>query len=162
MNTIRCLEESGEYSSHSKKTHFHQIQFCTGKIILWVLKATYWKPREIWPLHRKKTKMKNYNPKKLSKWKILIFPSLSTSLMLIYLCAFKSINSLNTTFFGKAQNFFSCSKCRKFKGYPATQHYDSSKIWTGNPFLNFAIQGTAIPKGDGWSLFGPLAFLYFT
>ena len=89
MNTIRCLEESGEYSSHSKKTHFHQIQFCIGKIILWVLKATYWKPREIWPLHHKKTKMKNYNQKKLSKWNILIFPSLSTSLMLIYLCALR-------------------------------------------------------------------------
>ena len=31
--------------------------------------------------------MRNYNQKKLSKWKILIFPSLSTSLMLISLCA---------------------------------------------------------------------------
>lgn len=33
--------------------------------------------------------MKNYNQKKLSKWKILIFPSLSTSLMLISLCALR-------------------------------------------------------------------------
>lgn len=67
INPIRYTEESGEYSSHHKK-NFHQIQFCTGKIILRILKATYFF------LFYKKQKAINYSPNKQSKGKILIFP----------------------------------------------------------------------------------------
>jgi len=96
---IRGIFKSPKTKKQNKTKTSHQIQFCIRKIILRVLEAIYQRTREMWPSHLKKqTKKNKYSPKKLSKWKILVFPpslSKSAANFPLYL---KSINSLHKRF----------------------------------------------------------------
>lgn len=109
----------------------------------------------MWPPHLKKKKKIHYNPNKLSKWKILVFPPLLHESAANFSLYPKSINSLHKRFLVQHRIPFDVKNTESSKVSLPLNIMTRQNPRTGNPILNLPTRGTAIPKGERPAIVSP-------